>query len=67
MIEPGLYEHFKGDKCEILFVAKHSETHEEYVVYQHLSGNKMYWVRPLKMFLEHVKKDQYSGPRFRKI
>jgi hypothetical protein len=61
-IEAGEYKHFKGDLVEVLGVARHSEDHEaEFVVYTH---NGQLWVRPVAMFLEHVERDGYSGPRF---
>lgn len=45
------YRHFKGNEYLVLHVAKHSETLEEYVVYQALYGERGIWVRPLDMFL----------------
>ena len=37
-IRPGRYRHFKGKEYEVLGVARHSETEEEYVVYRQLYG-----------------------------
>lgn len=45
------YRHFKGNEYLVLHVAKHSETLEEYVVYQALYGERGIWIRPLDMFL----------------
>lgn len=60
----GHYRHFKGGEYQALFVARHSENHnEEFVVYRSLKNNSI-WVRPLKMFLENVDRDGYKGPRF---
>ncbi len=55
-IHPGKkYKHFKGKEYLVLYIAKHSETLEEYVVYQALYGEMGIWVRPLSMFAEQVK------------
>jgi len=62
--KPGVYQHFKGNRYELLYVAKHSETLEPMVVYRALYGEGGVWVRPAAMWFEHVEKDGYSGPRF---
>lgn len=54
------YRHFKGKEYETLYVAKHSETQEDYVVYRQLYGNKGIWIRPLEMFLSKVDKIKYT-------
>lgn len=66
-LKPGIYQHFKGGMYQVFGVARHSETEEEVVVYQHLYGDFTWWVRPLDMFLENVEKEDYSGPRFKYI
>ncbi|MCY6356131.1 DUF1653 domain-containing protein [Clostridium sp. ZS2-4] len=45
------YRHFKGKEYLVLYIAKHSETLEDMVVYQALYGERGIWVRPLSMFL----------------
>ncbi len=35
--------------------------------YRTLYGDYSFWVRPLAMFTEHVERDGYAGPRFRRI
>jgi len=54
---------------EVIGVALHSETQEEMVVYKALYeceefGNYRLWVRPSKMFLEHVEYQGIHTPRF---
>ena len=63
-LKPGKYRHFKGNEYELLFVATHSETGEQMVVYRSLYGEGGFWVRPASMWTEHVERDGYSGPRF---
>jgi len=62
----GKYRHFKGLECEVIGIAKHSETLEEHVVYKELSDNQL-WVRPKTMFLETVTIDGKEIPRFTPI
>lgn len=63
-IKPGIYQHFKGNRYRVLYVARHSETLEPMVVYQALYGDGGLWVRPAAMWNEQVSRDDYSGPRF---
>lgn len=67
MIEPGRYQHFKGNFYQVLHVAKHSETQELLVVYQPEYGDKGIWVRPLTMFDETIERDGKSFKRFSKV
>jgi len=62
-----IYEHYKGNRYQILSVARHTETLEEVVVYQQLYGAHEIWVRPLKMFLENIVIGEETMPRFKKI
>lgn len=66
-IKSGRYRHFKGKEYEVLGVAKHSETLEEFVVYRALYGEHGLWVRPLTMFTENVTRDGVTQPRFQYI
>ena len=67
MVSPGVYRHHKGQQYEVLGVARHSETEEEFVVYRALYGERGLWIRPLAMFVERVEKDGVSVPRFFRI
>ena len=64
MIKTGKYRHFKGNEYEVLFVAKHSETLEERVVYRALYGEGGVWVRPAAMWEEEIERD---GKRFKRF
>lgn len=66
-VEPGTYEHFKGARYEVIGTGRHSETEELLVFYRLMYGDFSLWARPLAMFTEHVERDGYSGPRFRRV
>jgi hypothetical protein len=61
------YRHFKGNEYKVLYVAKHSETMEEMVVYQALYGDFGIWVRPLAMFLEQIERNGQTFNRFDEV
>jgi hypothetical protein len=69
-VKLGKYQHYKGMICEVIGVARHSETLEEMVVYTE-QGNPEFgdsiWVRPKAMFLETVEFQGKKIPRFRKL
>lgn len=67
MIKLGKYKHFKGNEYEVIGVAKHSETLEEYVVYRALYGEQGLWIRPLSMFEEVIERDGKKFKRFEYI
>lgn len=54
------YRHFKGHEIEVIGIAKHSETLENLVIYNHLESNEM-WARPEEMFLEETDVSLKSG------
>jgi hypothetical protein len=64
MVQPGRYRHYKGHEYEVLGVARHSETEEEYVVYRAAYGERGLWIRPKALFLESVIVDGHACPRF---
>lgn len=67
MLKSGRYRHFKGNEYELLFVAKHSETQEEMVVYRALYGARDVWVRPASMWDETIERDGKTFKRFEYI
>lgn len=64
-VVPGIYQHYKGQRYEVIDIAKHTETEEDFVVYRALYGEYGLWVRPLSMFVESVTVDGETVPRFR--
>lgn len=66
-MELGKYKHYKGNYYEVIGVALHSETLEEFVIYKALYGDYKLWVRPKAMFLEHVNVNGKSIPRFKRV
>ncbi|WP_345977056.1 DUF1653 domain-containing protein [Sulfurimonas sp. HSL3-7] len=67
MLKAGLYQHYKGNRYEVIEIVRHSETEEELVLYRALYGERGLWVRPLAMFTESVKVDGLTVPRFAHI
>ena len=63
-IRPGIWRHFKGNRYQVIGVAKHSETLEDMVVYRALYGEGGLWVRPASMWLETVERDGKTYQRF---
>jgi len=71
-VKLGKYKHFKGKLYEVIGIARHSETLEEFVVYKALHNSKEFgdnalWIRPQKMFLETVEVNGKKVPRFEHI
>ena len=50
------YRHFKGDIMQVIEIAKHTETEDLMVVYEH---NGVIWARPYEMFVSKVDKEKY--------
>ena len=63
----GIYQHFKGNRYELIGIARHSETLEDLVVYRALYGEQRLWVRPITMWSETVEREGKSFPRFELI
>ena len=58
-LQPGIYQHYKGNRYKVIGVARHSETLKEMIVYKALYKSRFpqgsWWVRPQEMFLEKVR------------
>jgi len=69
MVQPGIYEHYKGKRYRVHGLVRHSETLEEMVLYETLYENDLgkMWVRPATMFAESVEIKGKMMPRFRFI
>lgn len=66
-VKPGQhFRHYKGNEYEVIGVAKHTETDEEFVAYRADQGSQL-WVRPLAMFFEEVEWQGKRVPRFAEV
>lgn len=63
-----LYRHFKGNFYYVHDIAEHTETGEQFVVYQALYGDNKMYVRPLDMFREEIdetREDNITNQKYR--
>ena len=71
VIKSGIYQHYKGKFYEVVGLARHSETLEEFVVYKALYktkfGRDSLWVRPKEIFDTKVLIGKVLIPRFKLI
>lgn len=68
-VKKGIYQHYKGNKYELIDIVRHSETTEEMVLYKPLYVSEEFpdqmWVRPKEMFFEDVVIEGKKIPRFK--
>ena len=70
VIEPGVYEHYKGKRYQVIGVGRHTETDEYFVVYTPLydhDGRPSIWLRPYAMFIETLEIKGEIVQRFKKL
>lgn len=63
-IRKGVYQHYKGNKYEVVDIVTHSETLEKMVLYKAMYDTGELWVRPMSMWNELVDCDGTQVPRF---
>ncbi len=63
-LKAGIYRHYKDKLYQVIGVARHSETEEEFVVYRPLYGERGLWIRPLQMFDETIEVAGVKVKRF---
>ena len=63
-MKTGIYEHYKGNRYEVIDTVRHSESEELMVLYRALYGDEGLWVRPYTMFFQEVEVDGKLIPRF---
>ncbi|MCF6309030.1 MAG: DUF1653 domain-containing protein [Sulfurimonas sp.] len=66
-MKTGIYEHYKGNRYEVIDTVRHSETEELMVLYRTMYGDEDLWVRPYIMFFEEVEVDGKVTPRFKYV
>ena len=66
-MQTGIYEHYKGNRYEVIDIVRHSETEELLVLYKTLYFPEGLWVRPFTMFFEKVTIDGVLTPRFKYV
>ncbi|MCW8895282.1 DUF1653 domain-containing protein [Sulfurimonas sp.] len=64
-MKTGIYEHYKGNRYEVIDTVRHSETEELMVLYRTMYGDENLWVRPYTMFFEEIEVDGKIVPRFK--
>ena len=67
-IETGTYQHYKGNKYEVIGIALDSENVQPLVIYKPLYESKVsLWARPYDMFMSTVLINGIDTARFKKI
>ena len=69
MVEPGIYQHYKGGKYLVTGHALFESTQEPMVIYEALYDNPVskVWVRPEKEFTQNIEVDGQTVRRYKFI
>jgi hypothetical protein len=79
VVEPGIYQHYRGGRYQVIGEALFSENpHEKFVLYKSLREVRLreegtvlpvgtMWVRPKEMFVESLEFEGKTVKRFQKI
>jgi len=66
-MKTGIYEHYKGNRYEVIDTLRDSESEELMVLYRAMYGDEGLWVRPYTMFFQELEVDGKTFPRFKYI
>lgn len=66
-MKTGIYEHYKGNRYEVIDTVRDSESEELMVLYRALYGDENLWVRAYAIFFEEVEVNGKNVPRFKFI
>lgn len=64
LIRPGTYKHYKGGLYWVIGVGMHADGLGPHVLYQALSGEPKFYVRPLSVFKSTVTINGKEIPRY---
>lgn len=65
-LKMGIYQHYKGDEYQLLYLVKNENDQKDMVVYRSIKDSKI-WVRPLSQWNEIIEKEGQSMKRFEYI
>lgn len=67
IVKGGIYEHFKGERYEVLDIVLNAETDERMVLYRRVANPDISWVRSVFNFRDRIERDGVLIPRFKLV